>query len=736
MIVALAGLSLFACNKEIEQPENEVPTGETYSYTIAIDEGTKAYLAGDHIAWEEEDSYYSVIGWFATGINNSNYPQEVSGSASVDIDSTPRNFAINSYFPIEAGTYIYAYYRNSSDFFSDKVNHTYYADLGSKDAAPLNIPTTQSSDIRDAMPMVALPILVTSPINKYTYETIGTARFVNLGSVIRYNVFTTDPVYDTEFVRSVTFTATSPIAGDFNVDLTTVSEASVPAPSGLSENSVTSELDNPIEAGSSKADGLKIYQVVAPGTLSGTVTVTTDVATYSYPVSNIDFNRSSIKTLNVDLASANATRCTVADYEALLTAHSWTLVSVDNNGTDVTQNAGDLLTLNADHSLSVTCNTQADEVYDYINDTWVDYGLGETWDGVTREWSLWNFPGVFPTIGFSTYAYPLAIVADCINSYLDYSIVSLTDSELVLQYGPYTITFSDGSVPAPTPEALLTAHEWELVSVLRMYTGYETEYSDVTQTAGNKITFNADHSFTFDCTANGGKVYDYYNGGYETDPYFSPYTTYEWSISETGGTNFLDFTAFAYPLVIVDDEMNPQSFEIALLTDSCLELHHSDGNRDYIITFTTPGEKSHVEDLLTAHDWELSTVTRDGVDVTRTDGNRMTLNANHSISIDCTTNNEYYGSGMAWNYIWDAYSDPTDYSWSTWKWSVSFGTVTSLVFSVGSFPLVIVGDTNNSALPYEIVTLTDSALVLEYNNTTCGGDSVHGLYAITFTAIP
>ena len=132
-----------------------------------------------------------------------------------------------------------------------------------------------------------------------------------------------------------------------------------------------------------------------------------------------------------------------------------------------------------------------------------------------------------------------------------------------------------------------------------------------------------------------------------------------------------------------------------------------------------------LEGLLTAKEWELNQVTRDGVDITETAGNKMRLYADHSFSFDYSPND-----GYAFDFIWDAYATP--YSWGTNKWSVAFGTVPSLVFAQYSFPLVIVGDCDNSDLPYEIVSLTDSALVLEYNNTTCGEESVHGLYRITF----
>ena len=702
IFVALAGLSLLACNKEVTDPS----TSSEYTYLITIDEDAKSYLDGNHMAWEEGDG----IGWYVS----TGYGYYYAGSSTINM-TTPRSFSVNCPGAIGDGGRIYAC--------------SPYSGMDSNGTATLFIPFEQYGDIQDAMPMVSLPIKPSASIPAYSSTPVGEAQFINLGAVIQYNVFTSEASYSSELVQSVTFTAETAIAGDFNVDLTTISESSIPSPSGLSDKSVTSFPSYIEVAGCSKADGLKIYQVVAPGTLSGTVTVTTDVATYSYPVSNIVFDRATIKTLNVDLASVNATRRTLEDYGTLLTAHDWQLVSVaDYDGTEITQNAGDLLTLNADYSLSVTCNTQADQVYDYTNNEWVDFRLGyESWDDVPREWSMSYFYGAYPALEFTDYAYPLAIVTD--NTYWQsYYIVSLTDTELVLQYGNpciYTITFSAPGGPEPAdPEDLLKAHEWELVSVQCRYPQYETEFWDNTQTAGNKITFNADHSFSFDCEANGGKVYDYYDGGYMMDPYF--FGGEEWSVSESNDTYFLDFTEHAYPLVIVDEQMDPQSFEIAVLTESCLELRHSNSYCDYIITFAVPGEKSRIENLLTAKEWELNQVTRDGVDITETAGNKMRLYADHSFSFDYSPND-----GYAYDFIWDAYATP--YSWGTNKWSVAFGTVTSLVFAQYSFPLVIVGDCNNYDLPYEIVTLTDSSLVLEYNNTTCGEESVHGLYRISFT---
>ena len=173
------------------------------------------------------------------------------------------------------------------------------------------------------MPMVSLPISVEDKININTNEAIGTARFVNLGAVIEYNVYTSNETFADENVIGVTFEASTPIAGNFTVDLTQVSEDAIPSPTGLTENTVYSSLNEPVTVGSSKDNGVKVYQVIAPGTISGIITVTTDAAFYEYTISSMDFNRGKIRPLNVDLASANAVRLT--EGERILVGSKWKL---------------------------------------------------------------------------------------------------------------------------------------------------------------------------------------------------------------------------------------------------------------------------------------------------------------------------------------------------------------------------------------------------------------------------
>lgn len=275
-MVALAGLSLLACNKETAPiPEEEkTPVVQEYSYTIAVDADTKAYLDGDHMTWETGNQ----IGWFT----------DKAGHSAINMSTDPRSFQVNSTSVMAAGATIYAY--------------APYTTEGTVTAAPLSIPTTQDGVITNAMPLVSLPITLAADMDAGTDTPAGQASFLGLGAIIEYNVYTSEDAYGTEKVQSVQFTSTSNIAGDFTVNLTTVAEDAIPAPSGLDQKTVTSTLSTATTVGDSKANGIKVYQVVAPGDYTGDVIVYTDKASYRFHIASAKtFTRGKIKPLNVDL---------------------------------------------------------------------------------------------------------------------------------------------------------------------------------------------------------------------------------------------------------------------------------------------------------------------------------------------------------------------------------------------------------------------------------------------------
>lgn len=344
MIVALAGLMLVACNKKEEIVPDEKPA-EKYTYTISVAGDTKSHLSGDHMTWDDGD----LIGWF---VNNNSFD-----CSEIDEEATPCTFEVSSATALPANSMVYAF---------APCYPSVYETTPTKTNAPLSIPVAQDGTISDAMPMVSVPIEIVDPVAASIDKPIAEAKFLNLGAVIEYNIYTTNAAYNTEKVQSVTFTSDSPIAGDFTVNLTTVAENNIPSPSGLDKQEVISTLASATTVGASKPAGIKVYQVVAPGTHSGTVTVTTDGAIYEYPVTTGKvFERATIRTLNVDLASANATRTSMVDI--LLAAHQWELKDVKESGGSVTTATGNKLTLNANHTMAFDCSANSGETFDH---TW------------------------------------------------------------------------------------------------------------------------------------------------------------------------------------------------------------------------------------------------------------------------------------------------------------------------------------------------------------------------------
>ena len=687
IVVSLAGLSMLACAKEVLEPSVD-GNAAVYTYTIAIDESTKSYLDGDHIAWESGDG----VSWFAQfgSYTSTGYSQIVMGD--------PRTFTVNSPVSIDVGGHVYA----CAQCYGISYSGT----------AQLYIPEWQDGVITNSMPMVSLPVEVTQRIQNYTQTPIGTAQFVNLGAVIEYNVFTTNSSYSGEQVTGVKFESDSPIAGSFDVDLTTVSESAIPAPSGLGESKVFSELTAPVTVGDSKADGIKVYQVVAPGTWSGTVTVFTDAASYSYPVSSREFKRNKFRTLNIDLASSTATRLDNSAIEGLLTSRSWVLSSVTQYESDVTEGAGNSINFNADHSYVLDCSASGDKVFDYyFGNGWVDPDY-YTLSGATQEWSV-SMVGASHFLNFTPSAYPLVIVDD-ISYDTYYEIVTLNQNSLVLysQMYDYTISFTAG---AETLESQL-AKTWTLSSVT--VNGW-----DGTHSAGDSMTLNLDGSFSFDCSAHNNQVYDYYytwDWGYPDlshlgDGNLWEGQTLQWSVSEIDGTRYLNFSECAYPLVILGNcRWDPISYEIVSLSKTSLVLHYA-GMNEFTVCFTAPGTNEDAAALLTANQWAAAELLVDYMDDGNyydadlssycSLGNKISFNADYTLSFDCSAN-----GGCTDNFIDGCIIHPESSDIAQMSWSLE-NNGTTLVFSAGSYPVVVVNDINGSS-SCSILKLDGSELIL------------------------
>ena len=164
------------------------------------------------------------------------------------------------------------------------------------EAVRVEIPVTQTllgaGDFLDnAMPMAAAPRAVGS-------EGSVALMLHPLASIIRVNVYTSG-AYDTESVQSVRYATSRPIAGSTLYDITT-SDYTLKC---LDSYSVSAELEEPYSITKSLESTTPIYLIVAPGTHSGTFSVTTDTAIYSYNY-NISAERNKYYDLNIDLSKA------------------------------------------------------------------------------------------------------------------------------------------------------------------------------------------------------------------------------------------------------------------------------------------------------------------------------------------------------------------------------------------------------------------------------------------------
>lgn len=283
-----------ACEKEIER--NDVSEeGFTYVFNIGNadteNDDTKASLGTEDskalIQWANNDQ----IGTTAGGTN---------GYSQVKVSAGTASFSIYSTSAIAVDSYIYCHFPYTTN--------QEYNNLSMSIPASQNM--TSSGFNVTAMPMVSIPFKVESELERSNkYSTVGTINFVNLGSLIDFRIYTTNDAYNTEKVKTVKFESTG-ICGDFtftgaaSVDYNNKSTLAIPAVTGTT---VTTSFDTPATVGGNKASAIHAYMVVAPGTHAGTVTVETDVATYTYNVSSKDFKRAALKPLNVDLKNA-ATR--------------------------------------------------------------------------------------------------------------------------------------------------------------------------------------------------------------------------------------------------------------------------------------------------------------------------------------------------------------------------------------------------------------------------------------------
>lgn len=295
LLIIATAIAFSSCNKnEIENSSLE-ETEYIYPFAISNIQGavTKAALGEDengvYLAWEDGD----IFGAYATnGSSNSN-----NRPSTVTVTSTGYTLGVASTVDFEAGASVYTYFPFNSAAGYDKT-----AAVVKIDPIQTQKPTGFDATV---MPMAGIPYTTEVALPKDKTTTIGTINFVNLGSLIKFKIFSTAAT--TEKVKSVEFQANTNIAGNYSIDLTGIdeSDASTYALTGGSETSVKTTLETPVTVGASKDEAVEVMMVIAPGSYSGDIIVSTDAKTYTFTVSSAKtFNRSMVKPLNADLSKA------------------------------------------------------------------------------------------------------------------------------------------------------------------------------------------------------------------------------------------------------------------------------------------------------------------------------------------------------------------------------------------------------------------------------------------------
>ena len=289
IIIAAAAMTFSACNKTIVEPsQNE----EDFYYTFALTSPeTRALLASDAKGkfgqWENGDRLGTAI------------DDAAPGYAYVTTSTTPVTFRIYKKGGLAEGETVYAYY-------------PYNSSAVSVSEIPMSIPAGQNQDEStfdfDAMPMVANGFVVPASYASGNNNTeVGEISLVNLGSVIDFQVFSTNATYAEETILNVKFSASGAIAGDFTKDITAVntSDENTLAISGFTGTDITTTVANAPAIGASRDEAAHVYMVVAPASsITGTVIVTTNKAVYTYSMATAQtFKRAGLKSFGLNLGT-------------------------------------------------------------------------------------------------------------------------------------------------------------------------------------------------------------------------------------------------------------------------------------------------------------------------------------------------------------------------------------------------------------------------------------------------
>lgn len=306
MIVAMTAVS---CSKVAGIEENP---SYTYRFAVVNEElpSVKSDMSNDHLVFETGD--YLRFSLEKDG-------QIVDAQPTTIQTTEPRPiFGFTTNHQMKAGDRIYVV--------SPRVLPI---DEGTTRREPINADPMQSITIPlvqthkggkfdgAAMPMVSVPFTFTKDMLVGADNQLQEVKFLNLGALLDFRVFSTDGTYLGEIVRDVIFEADKNIVGEFKINVQKVNPndektLAIDLTSARAEGEFAAPLTNVARTesdavvGASKDNSGSVRMVVAPGTYTGKVKVRTDKAYYVFNLSERTFKRNGIYPLGLNLN--NATR--------------------------------------------------------------------------------------------------------------------------------------------------------------------------------------------------------------------------------------------------------------------------------------------------------------------------------------------------------------------------------------------------------------------------------------------
>lgn len=305
MIVAMTAVS---CSKVAGIEENP---SYTYRFAVVNEElpSVKSDMSGDHLVFETGDYL---------GFSLEKDGQIVDAQRTPIQTTNPRPiFGFTTNHQMKAGDRIYVV--------SPRVLHI---DAGTDRREPANADPMQSITIPlvqthkggkfdgAAMPMVSVPFTFTEDMLVGADNKLQEVKFLNLGVLLDFRVFSTDATYQGETVRDVIFEADKNIVGEFKINVQNVNPddentLTIDLTSARAEGDFAAPLTNVARTesdavvGADKDHSGSVKMVVAPGTYTGKVKVRTDKAYYVFNLSEArTFDRNRIYPLGLNLAKA------------------------------------------------------------------------------------------------------------------------------------------------------------------------------------------------------------------------------------------------------------------------------------------------------------------------------------------------------------------------------------------------------------------------------------------------